>query len=228
MVAAIDFAGIMGVGSEDGKPKRGAGRVSGSSDRGQKRVYLKVFETLPPQMLNAYGPAKYPKFTDQELRQQLVQPLKSGGMYMTEMASEEPERRGVGINRFLQAVVEYCKYQLREQVKALNKAVLKLAMFEASTKRSVGCCPVWKYALLLARYRRRRAPPRCGARGVLLWRYRRRPRRSLTRPRRRYISLAFAALGKPHSRYDGLPVVRRLQLWCLGPFTGRAGLSAVW
>ena len=42
-----------------------AKRALGDS-KGAKRSWLKVYETLPPQMLNAYGPAKFAKMSDSE------------------------------------------------------------------------------------------------------------------------------------------------------------------
>ena len=44
-----DFAGLGGGGGGKGKGKRTA------EEMGQERLYLKVFETLPCQFLNAYG-----------------------------------------------------------------------------------------------------------------------------------------------------------------------------
>ena len=84
---------------------------------GIQREYLKVFETLPPQLLNAYGQAAYTKQSDEEVWRQLCVPQKSGAKYMTELCSKELERRGIGINRFIHAVVEYIKYQETETTK---------------------------------------------------------------------------------------------------------------
>ena len=47
------------------------GRAAGMEKReqGHKREWLQVFETLPPQMLNAYGPAKFAKMSDESVWQ---------------------------------------------------------------------------------------------------------------------------------------------------------------
>ena len=48
-------------------PGPGAADVSAGGDKGkkgEKRKYLKIFETLPPQLHNAYGEAKFMKLDD--------------------------------------------------------------------------------------------------------------------------------------------------------------------
>ena len=72
----------------DGKKKK---------DQGEKRNYLKVYETLPSQCLNAYGPAKYAKMSDPDVWANFNLPLKSGGLWMTELCSIDAERRGIGL-----------------------------------------------------------------------------------------------------------------------------------
>ena len=52
-------------------------------DRGEKRPWLKVFETAPVQMLNAYGEAKYARFGNADLWKNMTKPLKSGAESMT-------------------------------------------------------------------------------------------------------------------------------------------------
>ena len=44
---------------------------------------------------------------------------------MTELCSGEEERRGAGINRFLQVLVEYLKYQKTDGMKKQNQFILK-------------------------------------------------------------------------------------------------------
>ena len=46
-------------------------------------------------------------------------------MYGTELASENPERRGVGLNRAFHALVEYCSLQLSENTRKANEYCLK-------------------------------------------------------------------------------------------------------
>ena len=72
----------------------------------QPRETLRVFETLPAQMLNAYGMASYAQMPHEKVWDELNKPLKTSAKYMTELCSLEPQRRGVGINRFLQVFVE--------------------------------------------------------------------------------------------------------------------------
>jgi hypothetical protein len=45
-------------------------------------------------------------------------------MYMTELVSAGPERRGVGINRWLHAVKVFCEYQLEVGIRKSNEALL--------------------------------------------------------------------------------------------------------
>ena len=92
--------------------------------KGAKRSWLKVYETLPPQMLNAYGPAKFSKMSDSEVWRHLATPLKSCGMYMTEMASDTAERRGVCVNRWLHAVKVFCEYQQQPGIRKANDSLL--------------------------------------------------------------------------------------------------------
>ena len=102
----------------------------GLKRKGEDRVYIKVFEQLPAQLLNVYGTSAYVDQSDDEVWKRLCEPLKSGAKYMTEMCSREAERRGVGINRFVAAVLEWIKYQLKETTKKHNAFLLKEAMYK--------------------------------------------------------------------------------------------------
>ena len=102
---------------------------SSKTDGSRKREWLKVFETLPAQMLNAYGAAKYPKLSDATVWDAFNQPLKTGALYMTELCSKDIERRGVGINRMLQALKTFCEHQQDTSVRAQNEALFKEQMF---------------------------------------------------------------------------------------------------
>ena len=108
----------------------GASKVSAEKAPPEKRSWLRVYETLPCQMLNAYGPAKFAKLSDEVVWKALNEPLKSGGMYMTELCSIEHERRGIGINRMLHAMKLYCEYQKTAEVMKQNKAILKETMYD--------------------------------------------------------------------------------------------------
>ena len=51
--------------------------------------------------------------------------LKSGAQYMTELCDEAADRRGVGLNRWLQVVLNFCKYQLDVCIKSQNESLLQ-------------------------------------------------------------------------------------------------------
>ena len=115
--------------------------------KGEKRSYLKVYETLPSQLLNSYGLSAYVKQTDAEVWKQFSEPQQTGALWMTELCSAEEERRGVGINRFLLAMLNYTKYQQLETVKLHNKAILKEAVFDAFYSELDAMGPVFAYCL---------------------------------------------------------------------------------
>lgn len=94
-------------------------------DSGQPRFWLRVYETLPAQMLNAYGVAQYTKMGLKQVWSNLVKPLKTGAMFMTEYASEEDERRGIAANRWLLSLLTYCQYQKRVDIKKQNQYLLQ-------------------------------------------------------------------------------------------------------
>ena len=75
-------------------------------DKGERRPFLRVYETAPAQMLNAYGVSKVVTMPDSAVWDALVEPLSTGARYGTELASETPERRGVGLNRACHALLE--------------------------------------------------------------------------------------------------------------------------
>ena len=120
---SMDDFGDLNQPSTSAKGSEKGSKVSEAA-QGQKRPWLKVFETLPPQMLNAYGEAKFSKLSDAEVWKNFCQPLKSGGLYMTELCSKEAERRGIGINRWLHAVRQYCNYQLEPKVRDSNRKIM--------------------------------------------------------------------------------------------------------
>ena len=70
---------------------------------GAPRNYLHLYETLPCQMLNAYGPANFPALADSMVWLEMSKPQKTGALFMSELCSVDIERRGVGINRALEA-----------------------------------------------------------------------------------------------------------------------------
>ena len=92
--------------------------------QGEKRPWLKVFETPPAQLLNAYGRAKYTKTGDKDMWVHMSQPLKSGAAYMSELCSDQAERRGIGLNRWLHAMVSFCQYQKTSEARAQNQFIM--------------------------------------------------------------------------------------------------------
>ena len=96
------------------------------AEKGKKRPWLKVFETLPPQLLNAYGEAKFAKTADIVVWTDFNEPLKSGGMYMTEFCAKDPERRGIATNRWLHAMLLFCRYQKETAVQKHNESLLNI------------------------------------------------------------------------------------------------------
>ena len=132
------------------------------ADANRKREWLKVFETLPPQMLNAYGAGKYPKLSDAGVWEAFNQPQKTGAIYMTELCSQQVERRGVGINRMLHALKTFCEHQLEESVRGQNQALLKESMFEEIYAEIGSILPSLEYCLAPKKHLRRRDRPLCG------------------------------------------------------------------
>ena len=125
---------------------------------GSKRKWLKVFETPPVTMLNAYGEAKYAKMSDPSVWEHLSKPLKSGAEYMTELCSMEAERRGVGINRFLHALISYCEHQLDGDIRKRNEVVLEPTKCRELYEEIAELLPAMKYCLAP-----RKAPKKEGA-----------------------------------------------------------------
>ena len=129
-------------------PAPSGGTVSAEKPKDQKkREWLKVFETLPSQLLNVYGPSKFAKLSDKQVWTEMQEPLKSGAVWMSEMCSKEPERRGVGINRFIHAMKTFCEYQKDPSVQAANTAVLNPKMYEEFYKEIESILPSLQYCL---------------------------------------------------------------------------------
>ena len=95
------------------------------SSGGQKRNWLRVYETVPCQVLNAYGPSKYFRLEDSGVWKHMNCELKSGALFMTELCDQSHERRGVGINRWLQVLNEYMNHLVSPRGRKQNEFVLK-------------------------------------------------------------------------------------------------------
>ena len=102
---------------------------------------------MPPQLLNAYGEAKYTRMTDDKVWDSFSQPQKTGAKYMTELCSDEKERRGIGINRFLHAVISYCEYRQEEKVRKQNAMVLQEIKCKELYAEIQSILPSLKYCL---------------------------------------------------------------------------------
>ena len=114
---------------------------------GTQREYLKIYETLPCQLLNAYGMAKFPRLSDETVWLGMCEPLKSGAKYMTEYASLDPSRRGVGINRWLQPMIEYCKYQQSDVVRKQNAYIMNEKVYKELYEEIDRILPAMEYCL---------------------------------------------------------------------------------
>ena len=104
--------------------------------KGTKRDWLKVWETAPAQMLNAQGQAKYSKMSLEQVWKELGQPQSSGAVYMTEYHSRKEERRGIATNRWLYALVLYCKYQKEEQIKKTERGYTEREEMQGAVRRN--------------------------------------------------------------------------------------------
>ena len=139
--AGGDFAAVVG-------PTKPIGRgINSKGDSGKKREYLKVFETLPVQLLNAYGQSKFARTSDEDVWKHFAVPQKTGAEWMTEYCSKSPERRGIAINRWLLCMQNYLKHQLEEDVKTQNKALIDAAKFKEIYKEIEGILPSIDYCL---------------------------------------------------------------------------------
>ena len=81
-----------GASSQGGPTKR-----QKREDTGEPRVYLRVFETAPAQMLNAFGQGQSVYLSDEKVWHALCQPLPSGAKYGTELADQEYLRKSLVI-----------------------------------------------------------------------------------------------------------------------------------
>ena len=125
--------------SSDGK--------DGKPAKGKKRNYLMAFETVPAQMLNVYGKATFPDMTDADVWKHLNEPLRSGGIYMTEYCSQDPERRGVGFNRFCLCMVNWIKHNMSDVVQGHNKKILNEKLLADLNEEMKGLLPALEYCL---------------------------------------------------------------------------------
>jgi len=121
--------------------------ASGVASSGTKRNWLKVYETLPCQPLNGYGQAKYVKISEKEMWEQMHSPLRSGVSCMSELCLEEKDRRGVGINRWLQPLQAFLMYQNEDMQKTRNKMILNEGIFKSLYEEIDKILPSVSYCL---------------------------------------------------------------------------------
>ncbi len=126
-VGLRDFAPLQPAPTVAGACKTVAG-ASVSAEQGEKRKWLKIYETLPNQLLNAYGAAKYIKMSDSDMWVEMKRPLATGAASMSELCFLDEERRGVGINRWLQVCESFCMYQQMPSTKQQNEAIMNTNM----------------------------------------------------------------------------------------------------
>ena len=119
-----DFDSVFNTPDSADKGGAGVSLKRKATEQGE-RESLRVYETMPAQLLNGYGMAAFWTMNPEKVWEEFNKPLKTGAKYMTELCSAEPERRGVGINRFLQVLVEYLKYQKSENMRKQNEIILK-------------------------------------------------------------------------------------------------------
>ena len=82
MFGAGDFDD--GASSQGGPTKRQKREADG-----EPRAYLRVFETAPAQMLNAFGQGQSVYLSDEKVWHALCQALPTGAKYGTELADQE-------------------------------------------------------------------------------------------------------------------------------------------
>ena len=131
----------------DGPALKAGLPVSKDVTNEKKRSYLKVYENLPAQLLSVYGMSKYHKSSDEHVWEQLNVPLKSGAMWMTEYCSEDVERRGIAVNRFLFAMIAFMKYQQEAETVSKNKAIMKPELVTSLYEEIELVLPSYEYCL---------------------------------------------------------------------------------
>ena len=83
---------------DDGAPPQGGPTKRQKREaEGEPRVYLRVFETAPAQMLNAFGQGQSVYLSDEKVWHALCQALPTGAKYGTELADQEYLRNSLVI-----------------------------------------------------------------------------------------------------------------------------------
>ncbi|MDA8609386.1 hypothetical protein N9L19_00565 [bacterium] len=138
---AGDFGSLAGTG------KRAA--VSLPDAKQSERAWLKVFETLPSQLLNVFGRSAYVDMDNLAVWTELKKPLKTGAKWMSELASGGEERQGIGLNRWLQVMVAFLQYQQEDRVNIQNAFIMKEQLYQEMYDEIEKFCRVLSFASLL-------------------------------------------------------------------------------
>ena len=136
-----DFADLADVSPAD------AGKGTKRAACGQEREYLRAYETVPAQLLNVYGASSFVQYDDETVWKHMAKPLKTGALFMTEYASSKDDRRGVALNRYLQVLVSFCKYQQRADIKKQNEKVIEGTMCQELYEEIIEMMPVFEILL---------------------------------------------------------------------------------
>ena len=113
----------------------------------EPRSYLKVYETLGPQLLNAYGEAKFMRMDDKTVWEELSKPMKSGAIWMCELCDKSAERRGIGFNRWCMTMINFCRYQMTPMAKQAHEFMLKPEVHKEIIDEITKVLPSLEYCL---------------------------------------------------------------------------------
>ena len=87
----IDFKGMYDSEPTNGKGKGKNGKRARDADEGgPARKYLKPWETLPAQLLNAYTRARWVDMSDRDVWEQVRKPLRTGAMWPLSIKLQVP------------------------------------------------------------------------------------------------------------------------------------------
>ena len=144
---ACDFESIV-----DDSVAAASGKGKGKDKRkreelGENRNYLKIWETLPAQLLNAYGEATFNTLKDSQVWEGMTKPIRTGANWMTEYASADPERRGVAANRWLKALLDFMEYHQREERRKENAFLMKESTYKEFYEEIIRIMPSVSYCL---------------------------------------------------------------------------------
>ena len=128
-------------------PRKGTGRTREELLTGGKREWLRPYETLPAQLFNAENEGAWNDMRDDQVWDRLVEPLPSGARWATELASDKVECRCIGVNRWLDAEVRFCRYQNRKDSQECNRALLRPEIYAQLYREIEAIMPSLEYCL---------------------------------------------------------------------------------